>query len=211
MANRRPVCNPKTIIRHTEPREEIRYHDGDTGDIIETILVADAQSAEYIDQEGLYCLRGKNDRETLKNVWAFVKYNLRYRPDRRGHEQVKKPGPLFSTGVGDCKSYSIAIGAILRALGYGYRYRFTAYKPGEVTHVYVVATDRRGEPVILDAVHDTFNEEVRYLSKRDIKPTSPRQHTMDAIGAISIDATPFILAGLAGVFIWLLMQRNDAN
>lgn len=198
------LCSPSSIIKHSKPRTETMYEDGDTGDIIETILVADAESSEYVDVSGVECLRGRNDQETLENVWAFVRHNLTYRPDRRGHEQVKKPGPLFYSGVGDCKSFSIATGAILRALGYPYRYRFAAYKPGDVTHVYVVAKGRNGKDIVLDSVHDQFNDEVRYFSKRDIAPTAAQ---IGGIGTIKVDFTKIAFTALAGIIIWNLIKK----
>ena len=199
----KPKCEPRRVIKHNPPKSETRYSDGDTGDIIETIFLADAGSAAYIDLDGVQCLVGDNDRDTLRNVWAFVKYNLNYRPDRRGHEQVKKPGPLFYTGVGDCKSFSIATGAILRALGFKYKYRFTAYAPGDVTHVYIVARTANGKQVIMDSVYQEFDKEQTYFSKMDI---GPDEMTEAGIGGINFDFSNLILAGLAGIFIWYLFK-----
>ena len=143
-------------------------------------MYMDAHSAEWI-TDRVECLRGDTDHDTLRNVWAFVTHtvpnaNLRYRADRPGHERVKSPGALYSSGHGDCKSFSIAIAAMLRALGIPYRYRFAAYAPGDYTHVYVVATaPDTGTDVILDAVHTAYDDEVTYYKKKDIRPQQNNQ------------------------------------
>lgn len=169
-ARQAATCTPAHIIKPSPQTELLRHRNGGTDDIIEAILYMDAHSAEWIVTDRVECLRGATDYDTLRNVWAFVRNNLRYRADRPGHERVKSPGALFSAGVGDCKSFSIAEGAILHAIGYRYRYRFTAYEPGDFSHVYVVATTPDGQDVILDAVHTAFDEEVPYRRKKDIQP-----------------------------------------
>lgn len=179
----RTICEPSQIIRRSQQEVYERHRSGGTADIIETILYADSRSGGFV-ANGVECLRGANQYETLRNVWAFVKGNITYRADKAGHERVKSPGALFAIGSGDCKSYSIAIGAILRALGISYRYRFAAYGPGDVTHVYVVADGTRG-PVVIDAVSKKpFGEEERYYFKKDIRPGKP---SVNGIGGIQVD------------------------
>lgn len=154
------------MIAPPNNREAVRYEDGSTRDIIEVILEADALADRSI--RNVECLRGRTDLDTLYNVWAFIRKNVRYRADRAGREQVKTPAALFASGVGDCKSFSIAEAAILRSLGFsGIRYRFAAYSPRDYTHVYVVCK-LKGKDVILDAVHTSFDQEVRYHHKKDI-------------------------------------------
>ena len=191
----RSGCDPAQIIRQSPQMEIVRYRKGDTGNIIETILWMDAHSAKWVNTDRVECLRGATEYETLHNVWAFVKKNLRYLADRPGFERVKSPGALYTSGVGDCKSFSIAEGALLRALGIPYKYRFAAYAPGDFTHVYIVA----GDDVVMDAVHTRFDDEVRYQKKKDIRPTAT------AIGALP-PAAPrqdwgMWLAGLIGIYL----------
>lgn len=163
-------CSPDTIILKSDLDERTRYRNGDTGDIIETIRAMDADSDRWINPDAVDCLRGSDTTDTLRNVWAFVKRHNRYRADRPGHEKVKSPGALFTTGVGDCKSFSIATGALLRALGIPYKYRFTAYSAGgDFSHVYVVADTPDGW-VPIDAVHKKPLEEVHYTRRRDMAP-----------------------------------------
>lgn len=165
-------CRPSEIFKSSPLREKLRYRDGDTSDIIRVIMDMDAVADRYVDAEAAQCLVGEDDYETLKNVWAFVKRNVKYKADSRGREVVKSPAALFNIGKGDCKSFSIAEAALLRALGFkGIRYRFTAYDgASDVTHVYVVCK-LRGQDVILDAVHSKFDDEVRYSYKKDMAAT----------------------------------------
>lgn len=150
----------RNIIAPPRNTSALRYRDGLTRDIITVILDQDALAQRDIrDAEQL---RGRDDMDTLRNVFNFVKRNVRYRADRPGKEVVKNPAALFDAGVGDCKSFSIAIVSLCRALGFrNLSYRFAAYAPGDVTHVYPVCY-LGGEPVILDAVFGKFNREAPY-------------------------------------------------
>lgn len=194
------TCRTDQVVKKSPQWEIVRHKDGDTADIIETILYADSKSGGFI-LPGVQCLEGSSEYKTLGNVWSFVKSNLRYRADRPGYEKIKSPGALFATGFGDCKSFSVAIGAILSELGIPYRYRFAAYDKGEFTHVYVVADGVQGD-VILDAVHKKFDDEVPYYHYRDIRPAkSPA--AVNGIGAVSINAGGLLIGGLLG---WLVCK-----
>lgn len=188
-------CNIDRVIKDSPQWEIMRHRNGDTADIIETILYADMHSADFV-LSGAECLQGSTEYRTFENVWTFVKYNLKYKPDRPGHERIKSPGALFKSGYGDCKSYSVAIGAILRAFSIPYRYRFASYDNGDFTHVYVIATMKNGEDVVLDAVHKRFDDEVPYRHHKDIKPAQPT--SINGVNSISIDPIPAILGALFG-------------
>ena len=184
-----PNCRPDRVIKKSPQWEITRHRDGETDDIIETILYADGKSRGFV-LAGVDCLRGPSEYDTLRNVWRFVKYNIRYRADRPGHERIKSPGALFASGYGDCKSFSVAIGAMLRALGIPFRYRFAAYDSGDYSHVYVVADGVRG-PVILDAVYEEFDEEHPYWRKTDIRPKGSA--SVKGINEITVEATSLLL------------------
>ncbi len=196
------ACQPRDIIKTSALKERIRYRNGDTQDIMMVIMEMDAVSDKYVDADAAQCLTGADDYETLRNVWKFVKGNVKYKADARGKEVVKSPAALFEMGNGDCKSFSIAEVALLRALGFkGIRYRFAAYDGRkEVTHVYVVCK-LRGEDVILDAVHSRFDDEVRYTYKKDI----PAARSMEGIGSIKQATTgrsSFLTLFALGLIAW---------
>lgn len=196
-------CTPAAIIRPSQQRTETRYRKGDTQDIIRVIMEADAQADAFIDPDGVQCLLGDTELDTLRNVWTFVKKNIRYRADRSGLERVKSPGALFATKFGDCKSFSIAEAAILRALGFSnIRYRFAAYAPGNYTHVYIVARSG-GRDVILDAVYDYFDKEKPYRKKKDIP--AARIAGVSGIGGDISDTFGLLGLGLAAFILYQLI------
>lgn len=163
-------CDPYSIIKAPRGREDQRFANGETDDIISVILEADAISDRTINTAGIDCLRGATGYDTLNNVWRFVKYNNRYNADK-SHQKIKTPSALFHSGTGDCKSYAVATAALLRALGFtGIRYRFASYAPGPYTHVYVVCR-LNGRTVVLDSVHSRFDDEVPYTAKKDYAAT----------------------------------------
>lgn len=144
--------------------------DGNTDDIVQAIL-----SAEQWNQDQTAALaphlKGESDRATLRNVWFFVRSNIRYVKDRPGHERVKLPAKTWADRSGDCKSMSVFIAGILKNLGIPAKYRFVSFRPGPVTHVYVVATPHGQRPIIMDAVHEKFDQEAEYHSKKDYPMT----------------------------------------
>ncbi|MEM1323654.1 MAG: transglutaminase domain-containing protein [Bacteroidota bacterium] len=116
-------------------------------------------------------LRGSNDRATLKNVWRFVRENIRYVRDPEHEEVVKTPGCTLSEGKADCKSMTVLVGSILRALGYDFVYRVAFYdkRTPQQGHIYsVVHLD--GEVIVVDPVHDTFDEELHAWKFNDYTP-----------------------------------------
>jgi hypothetical protein len=190
------TCNPKNIIRPDRGTERVRFNNGNTDDIITVIMDMDARSGNSINIDSVECLRGRDRYETLRNVWKFLHNNIRYKPDARGREKVKSPAALFASGSGDCKSFSIAIVALLRELGFSnLRYRFTSYTPGgDVTHVYVIAK-YGGKDVFLDAVHSKFDDEVPYSWKMD-KKASAVGSNINGLG----DVTPMSLNSVITIF-----------
>lgn len=138
---------------------------GNTQDIVEAILAADDHNADQT-RELAQHLRGANDMESLRNVWFFVKHNIRYVKDTPGHERVKLPAKTWADRTGDCKSMSVFIAGLLKNMGITCKYRFVSFTRGPVTHVYVVAYPN-GREVILDAVAKRFDYEEPYHSKKD--------------------------------------------
>lgn len=160
------ACTPKMIVGSSKLEEiVIKPKNGTTQDIIDAILMADRMGDDFI-LEGVHCLEGRNHYETMQNVWKFVKNNVRYVADKKGHEVIKSPGALFKMGYGDCKSFTLAVNSILKKLGVPRTYRFAAYDNDDFTHVYAIAHTPQGD-VKLDTVHDEFDDEVRYIHKKD--------------------------------------------
>ena len=87
-------------------------------------------------------LKGKNLDETCRNIWEFVYNHIRYRRDKPGIEQVRRPSRTWADrkkGV-DCDCYTVFISSILTNLGIPHSIRITKY--GGKTyfqHIYPIA------------------------------------------------------------------------
>jgi hypothetical protein len=195
--------------------ENFVVHDrGDTEDIISVIMYADKQSAPYTSKVAPLFM-GNDLESTCRNIFDFLKENIRYVKDPRGHEQIKSPGRLWELKEGDCKSFSIFIGSILQNLGIPYVYRFVAFSrspQADFTHVYVVA-DPHGQEIILDAVTDSFDHEEPYTRSEDWNPETggPIQAVSGISGAFKWPnwKTGLIWIGIAAGCFYLVSQYEE--
>jgi hypothetical protein len=154
---------------------EHKYENGTTWDIIKVILAADSKLSDYMCE---FASQFEKSYSGLYDMWYWVHNNIKYKADSEvfdrskgrkiQHEKIKDPRVTWADGYGDCKSFSLFIASLLRCQGIKYKYRFAAYdkEDREPKHVYVIATLNNRE-VILDAVHDKFDEEVDYEKKWD--------------------------------------------
>lgn len=148
--------------------KEKYFGDVDTKGIIDAVLFADPHAAAYT-KKFAPTLKGRTLLETCRNVWEFVKTQIPYVLDPLGEQYIKSPGRLWRDKAGDCKSFSIFTGSILRNLGIPYGYRFASYDDNDPTptHVYVYVPVRGGE-VIIDAVwKGAFNTQKDFYHKQD--------------------------------------------
>jgi hypothetical protein len=124
--------------------------------------------------------KGKNERETCKKIFDYLKNNFTYVADG-GEQIIKLPSALLRYKTGDCKSYSLFTSAILENLKIPYKFVYASYNTNPVPgHVYVVTESG----CIIDAVYGKFNEEktptykysqnmnVRYMGSIDSYQTS---------------------------------------
>lgn len=161
------------LILSATGENDLRFKNGNTGDIINVIVEADSKAAPFT-QKFAPTLKGKTLFETCRNLHRFVKTQIRYKIDPPGEQWIKSPGRLWKDKIGDCKSFSLFIGSCLKNLGIPYGYRFTSYDvtSSTPTHVYVYVPQKNGE-IILDAVwQGPFNTQKPYAHKTDkLMPT----------------------------------------
>ncbi len=127
-------------ISKSNNTRHILHKDGDTMDIISSILWADSQPAHAHDTKKFapQFIRSTTP-ETLQAVWRFVKSNIKYVLDPLGEQYIKAPSRTWSDRFADCKSRSLFITSILKNLRIPYTYRFASYSGGyPYQHVYVV-------------------------------------------------------------------------
>lgn len=153
----------KKTIPAPDYKSVVRHKDGDTQDIINTILYADSMLGSYMCS---FASAFDKTYDGLYELWDFTRKSITYLPDEPGHEKVKDPRVTWKDKSGDCKSFSLFIGSVLKCLGISYKYRFASYAGKDPTHVYVIAK-LNGRDVILDSTIDRFDYEVSYLKKWD--------------------------------------------
>lgn len=106
--------------------------------------------------------KGKDNKETAKNIWTFLKSNIRYVEDSVHFQDIKLPNRLIKEKKGDCKSYSMFTASALKCLGIPCKLVYTSYTDSKTPqHVYVVTNDG----IIIDAVWNKFNSEKPYTYK----------------------------------------------
>jgi len=159
----RRIAN-NTILK-SNGKWDLKHKDGDTDDIISTVLYADKLADQYTAEMGR-SIRLKSIAD-FRELWQFVRRNIRYVED--GDVQViQSPAELWRTKVGDCKSFSVFIKSICSNAGFKGGYRFVRYGSNEfVTHVYPWVWFR-GRRIFLDAVKGAeFNQDDLYAGKID--------------------------------------------
>ena len=157
-----PAKNKKVLTRKQQS----------TKDIIEQVIeqhkanVADAKRIAHLFDAG-------NAYGTCLNIWNFLKYNVPYKVEPSERQSTKTLSRILydaKTGEGnDCKHYSGFTGAILDALGYKFKYRFTGYSNylNTPTHVYCVCNENKNSEIVIDAVLSGFDVEKPYKFKID--------------------------------------------
>lgn len=149
-------------IPQAKGKLKVLHEDGDTEDIIKVVLDADKfKSKEFCQFAEQFA-----GKDGLKKLWRFVRFNIKYKEDPFGHQYIQLPPALWKSGVGDCKSKTLFINAVLRCLGISYKTRFVSYGSTKVTHVYTVAIID-GQELPIDAVYTKFGQEAPYSYKRD--------------------------------------------
>ena len=150
------------MIRTSQGRELIRIDNATIPDIISTIRHADQNSAKFIGSTQK--LIGPTKLQTYKNIWNWIRLNIRYKAD--GKRQVtKSPAYLYSSRVGDCKSMAVMTGAILQKMCIPYNLIVDFYDESTPNqgHVYV----RTKDGVVIDPVNSRFNQNDQ-VWKRDV-------------------------------------------
>lgn len=197
-------------IKPTTNTVMIRHDNAGVPEILDLIFVASKYGPSFT-AKFAPALRGQTVTDTLENVWRFVRQNVKYKRDAAGKEKVKSPGKLIYDGVGDCKSFSVIIASILTNLGIKWKYRVAFYDPKQPNagHIYPVAIVG-GNEIIVDAVHDTFDEEVEYWRAYDYAPNGEqiKKHTGTAGGYLSGPPANLQNIFLAGLLLFAAVKIN---
>jgi hypothetical protein len=192
------------LIAKSPGIETVYFESAGVDDIVSVILRADSAASHFVQQLAPK-LMGRTDMDTLRNVWAFTKEHIRYKRDKAGDERIQSPGALWKSRQGDCKSFSIFNGALLRALGISYFYRLAKYDPQRANqaHIYPVAILPSGEEIVMDSTHSCFGCEYEYWRKKDYMPHAQRGA---AVGAASVPRPNEDKVLLKKAFSWVLIM-----
>lgn len=188
-------------ITPAKNKTEVIVESGTTSDIIDVIMLADIDSEKYTADFAPF-LVGDCDYESCESLYRFVQDNITYIEDPAGKQWIKLPSQLWESKTGDCKSYSLFIGSVLKNMGIPFVYRFVAFAPGDVSHVYVVAFAEDGTEIILDAVPPMhFDEEHPGVKKMiNKKPAKSSTKAISGVGSISTSqGTGIVLMMLLGL------------
>lgn len=183
-----------------------------TDDIIQAVLDADksgvcadvAEVAKHIKYNGL--------DDLSRQLFDLLKNNIQYREDPLGMQGVRTPAALWATRTGDCKSYSLFVGSILKCLGIPYIYRFAAYNDRKtIQHVYPVAVGKN-KNYIIDAVYGHYNLEKPYTLIKDFEMNG--LYRIEGVGAsepITRMQKPVDEMTEADMDLFILQQRLETE
>ncbi|WMX12296.1 transglutaminase-like domain-containing protein [Aureispira sp. CCB-E] len=164
------------------------YGDGTTEDIMYVIEQVDQMEIRKGFEE--FSKQFAISYEGLYHLWDFVRNKITYRADSENPflvQDVKDPYSLWALGVGDCKSKTIFVNAVLRCLGVPHLIRYSSYDNVNYTHVYTVAF-LNGRKIIIDSVYDYFDKEEYYKKVKDVDNMNGT--TIRSIHGIHKNSTP---------------------
>lgn len=161
---------------HTIPppeyKQELLFEDGDTDDIVTSVMEEDRIDASYMCE---FAQNFTNDREGLKKLHDYIFHNFTFQEDPEGLQIISPPAVIQNSGITDCKKISNYIAAILKCNGVPYQYEFTSYTGNHrITHVYPSAI-LGGRIIPIDPVYswykgrNMFGKRRRYTFRKIFK------------------------------------------
>ena len=165
----------------------------DTLENVKRIAIRDAHQVKELASE----LKGNTIYETAENIWDYLRANTVYKLDKSGIEELRTPARSLVDGKKgfkdvnygiDCDDYTILVSALLINLGVNHEYRVASYsKKGKFQHIYPVAFDENGEPLIIDIVPEIphFNYEAKPII--DLKIIPMELHELSGVDDLEID------------------------
>lgn len=162
------MANPK--IPAALGKSTVIFKNGNTNDIMKVIQMGESRFKNYGSD---FCKWANHNfeatEESLRGLWEMVRTGIEYKVDPKGKQLIKTPPALAKIGVGDCKSKTLFINAVLRCLDIPYSIRFTSYSTFDSTpkHVYTIA-NLNGKKIIIDSVYSEFNRQALYKHKIDV-------------------------------------------
>lgn len=152
-----------------DTRDKVVFEDGEVDDTIKMIervvwtYIKDTQRIAPI-------LAKANTEDTLRAIWEFLFYNIQYKLDEEGLEQLRRPARAWADRISgiDCDCFSIFCSSILCNLGIAHSFRITKYSKAHWQHIYVIVPKHNSTGYwTVDAVLGQFNYEKPFTQKMD--------------------------------------------
>jgi len=141
--------------------------------------------------------------QTFRNIWEYVRKNVRYQNDEIGKEQLRRPQRTISDGKGDCDDMSILISSILVNLGYHHELVIAAYKSKDKwQHIYPVAYSSNRQRYVIDCVPEIpyFNYEASPIKNKIVISMKLEElGSLSDTNAIRELTEPFNINSLEGI------------
>jgi hypothetical protein len=171
----------------------------DTDDIVRGMLSYHKKYAEDYNKIGPLFL-GSTPRQTLRNVFTYLKNNVRYVIEPETRQTLKSPAAIVATGQttgSDCKNYALFIAGVLDAINrtgkqkIPFAFRFASYKwyDEQPQHVFIVAFPGTKQETWIDPVLPQFDQRKQYNHATDKK-----------MALVGISGTGAQVAGLKDIF-----------
>jgi hypothetical protein len=152
-----------------DAKDKIVFEDGEVED---TIKMIERVVWTYIkDTKKIATILSKGNTEaTLRAIWEFLYYNIQYKLDKDGLEQLRRPARAWMDRISgiDCDCFSIFCSSILCNLGIPHSFRITKYSKAHWQHIYVIVPKANNNSYwTVDAVLGQFNYEKPFTQKMD--------------------------------------------
>ena len=157
-------------IGNPEFKDNLKFNFGINRDIIKTINGNFNKAVQETKKIAPY-FKGKTPGQTCLNVWNFLKQKIKYVKDPDGYQFIKTPKRFLNEKTGDCKSYSLFAGGILKNLYPDAEVflRYAGYSSINIpSHVYTIVK-LNNKTYICDGVYKKPLEEKTYKYKEDYK------------------------------------------
>lgn len=143
------VVGASTILKHLPSYKNNRVElsdDQSVSDIMKAIKNCHKQSAKDYDKISHFFV-GKNELQTCKNIFNFLRANTRYFIESEDEQTVKSPAAILKTKNIDCKNYALFAGGVLDAINrsevqyipYCYRFVSNSIFDSNPNHVFICA------------------------------------------------------------------------
>lgn len=184
-----------------EGKKKLIKTDQTVSDIVKEVCEAHLY---FSDDYDLICTDfvGPDQVQTLKNLFTFLKTNVKYVEEPAESQTTKSPAAILQTGVCDCKGYSLFIGGVLDALNrlggnYEWGFAFAGYgKKKKVRHVFVWC-QIGPDDYWIDPVLSEFNQRYPQPTFLSCKVPDMAIHRLSGVGYVLEDSGPMYANGEA--------------